>query len=764
MQKLFFTILTCLVFWASTAHALVRNIQDNHRVIYNVIDASGDFVGSQTVTLQIMRMSDGYWLDFNDDTFKNAGWTNKSTNLSEDSTDGFYYYVYNPPSSETGAEEYMFLVDNADSTYGDHQSQTIAYQNIGTSTHSAADVWAVGTRELTALDEDNTTIDLNASTIGTVSNVSDKTGYSLTQTFPTNFADLAITATTGLISVGMNNDKTGYSISGTKTTLDALNDISTAQVNSEVDTALGDYDGPTYTETLNLFRLALRSDSALATDLSSLITSLNADLGSGAGGYVTTTDSQQAIRDRGDSAWITAVGFSTHSAADIWAVGTRELTALDEDNTTIDLNASAVGSVAGAVGSVTGNVGGNVTGSVGSVTGNVGGTINGLTATALADFFDTDSGTTYAGAVSGSVVAEIVDNAGGSSLTEGGIADAVWDELLSGHSTAGTAGKKLSDVPLSGTGDWTANELTEIRAVLGLTDTGTPDNTPSAGALYEIQGATFSTGTDSLEALRNRGDAAWITATGFSTHSAADIWAVGTRALTDKAGFSLSAAGVDAIWDEVITGHSTADSFGKVFDDQIDGLRAYGDSNWLTATGFATSAALATAQADLDNPDQYKADISGLATAAALATAQADLDNPNQYKATGFSTHSAADVWAAGTRTLTANTNLNDPTAGAIADAVWDEVQSGHTTAGTFGKYLDSEVSSAGGGGLTEAGIADAVWDELTAGHAVSGSTGEALTNAGAAGDPWAVSIPGSYTGSQAGKYLPDLIQRTRGR
>jgi len=32
-----------------------------------------------------------------------------------------------------------------------------------------------------------------------------------------------------------------------------------------------------------------------------------------------------------------------------------------------------------------------------------------------------------------------------------------------------------------------------------------------------MQGATFDTTTDSQEALRNRGDAAWITATGFAT-------------------------------------------------------------------------------------------------------------------------------------------------------------------------------------------------------------------------------------------------------
>lgn len=58
----------------------------------------------------------------------------------------------------------------------------------------------------------------------------DKTGYSLTQSFPANFADLAITVTTGRVTVGTNADKTGYSISGAKTTLDMLNDITAAAV------------------------------------------------------------------------------------------------------------------------------------------------------------------------------------------------------------------------------------------------------------------------------------------------------------------------------------------------------------------------------------------------------------------------------------------------------------------------------------------------------------------------------------------------------
>lgn len=141
------------------------------------------------------------------------------------------------------------------------------------------------------------------------------------------------------------------------------------------------------------------------------------------------------------------------------------------------------------------------------------------------------------------------------------LVDLIWDEVITGHATA-----------------------------------------DSFGLVFDNQ----------IDGLRAYGDTNWATAVGFSTHSAADVWAVGTREITggtidtnnDKTGYALSAAGVDAIWDEVITGHATADSFGKVFDDQIDGLRAYGDGAWATAVGF--------------------------------------------------STHSAADVWTSGTRTLTA--------------------------------------------------------------------------------------------------------------
>ena len=54
----------------------------------------------------------------------------------------------------------------------------------------------------------------------------------------------------------------------------------------------------------------------------------------------------------------------------------------------------------------------------------------------------------------------------------------------------------------------------------------------------------------------------------------------------------------------------------------------------------------------------------------------------------------------------------------------------------------------------TAGAVADAVWDEILSGHAISGSTGEALSAAGGAGDPWITALPGSYSAGQAGYIL----------
>ena len=90
-----------------------------------------------------------------------------------------------------------------------------------------------------------------------------------------------------------------------------------------------------------------------------------------------------------------------------------------------------------------------------------------------------------------------------------------------------------------------------------------------------------------------------------------------------------------------------------------------------------------------------------------------------------------------------------------IADAVWDEAISAHTTPGTTGEAL----SDASAGSATAAAIADAVWDEALGSHLTAGSTGEALNDAGgAAADPWTTTLPAAYSSGQAGWILGNRL------
>lgn len=233
-------------------------------------------------------------------------------------------------------------------------------------------------------------------------------GDNINATISSRLPTANITLASGAVTVGTNNDKSGYSISGTKTTLDALNDVSAATVNAQCDTALADYDAPTRAEltsdtnsilskVLKYFQLLMRKDAGIATDNATEVTAINANGGSGAGTFTNTTDAVEAIRDRGDAAWVTATGFSTLDAAGVRSAVGLAAANLDTQLTAIDTNVSAVLvdtaeiGVAGAglteaggdgdhltainlpdqTMNITGNLTGNISGSVGSVTAGV---------------------------------------------------------------------------------------------------------------------------------------------------------------------------------------------------------------------------------------------------------------------------------------------------------------------------------------------------------------------------------------------------------
>jgi hypothetical protein len=130
-----------------------------------------------------------------------------------------------------------------------------------------------------------------------------------------------------------------------------------------------------------------------------------------------------------------------------------------------------IASVTGAVGSVTGAVG-SVTGAVGSVTGLTASDVGAIKAKTdnlpsdpadasdIAGAFSTVNSTL--GTIAGYIDTEVgaikakTDNLPASPAavsdipTAAAVSDAVWDEVLSGHTTPGTAGKALSDAGTAG--------------------------------------------------------------------------------------------------------------------------------------------------------------------------------------------------------------------------------------------------------------------------------------------------------------------------
>ena len=93
---------------------------------------------------------------------------------------------------------------------------------------------------------------------------------------------------------------------------------------------------------------------------------------------------------------------------------------------------------------------------------------------------------------------------------------------------------------------------------------------------------------------------------------------------------------------------------------------------------------LDTAQADLDNPSQYMADVSGLATAADLATVDGVVD----------AIKTKTDLLPADPAGVS-----DVPTSGDIADAVWDELLSGHVISGSTGAGLSTAAAGSAGSG-----------------------------------------------------------------
>lgn len=103
-----------------------------HAVVYTIISSSDSSktITNQTVGLALYRVSDGSYLDFNDNSFKASGWTTRVVRMSTNTTDGFYFRVISVDNGGIVSGEYVAIVSNDDATYGDTQAEAFELDSI----------------------------------------------------------------------------------------------------------------------------------------------------------------------------------------------------------------------------------------------------------------------------------------------------------------------------------------------------------------------------------------------------------------------------------------------------------------------------------------------------------------------------------------------------------------------------------------------------------------------------------------------------------
>jgi len=247
-----------------------------------------------------------------------------------------------------------------------------------------------------------------------------------------------------------------------------------------------------------------------------------------------------------------------------------------------------------------------------------------------------------------------------------GVVDGVVDSIASGVNVThfgGTAGTFLAGVPSVNTVWWAGqtvftsgdDDLPMVHAETnGGQFTAIPWNaawdeevqSEVADALAAYSASTLTAAQVDTQLSGTHGAGSWATATGFSTHSAADVWAVATRALTDKAGFTISGT------------LTTLDGFNTSLNS------AHGAGSWATATGFAVPGSamtlasgerdsIATALLDLSNGVETSVTVRGALRAIASAVAGV----LSGAGGTGSATVTVRAVGHAGTTRLTVETD-----------------------------------------------------------------------------------------------------------
>lgn len=383
------------------------------------------------------------------------------------------------------------------------------------------------------------------------------------------------------------------------------------------------------------------------------------------------------------------------------------------------------------------------------------------TACLTAAKFDTGciTATTFAaGAIDNAAIAtDAISSTELAASAVGEIADAIWDELLSGHAISGSAGEALAAAGTAGD-PWTTS-------LPGAYGAGTAGKILGDNLNATVSSRASQTSVDTIDDFLDTEIAAILA----DTNELQTDWTNGGRLdliiddiLVDT-GTTLQAEldGIQADTEDIQTRLPAALVSGRI-DASVGAMAA----NVFTASALATDAVNEIVDQVWDESNAAH----GIIGSTGEAVGVAFYNTENRLPAALVSGRIDASVGAMASGVLTATAIAADAITAAKVDAgVHQELielaftynATADYAGATAGSLVKEIADNAGGSGLTAGAIADAVWDEALAGHVSAGSTGEALNAAGGAGDPWITAVPGAYGVGSAGYILGTNLNAT---
>jgi len=626
--------------------------------------------GKTDILVSIRRWSDGYFLDWNDDTFKASGWTTRQvamTEVSATNAPGEYYRALDTSAitNQTADDTYEIRVD----------------QSPGTDAKNLPQVGEIKVGQF--VDELDAAVSSRAAPgdeMALVDDAIEAGKFDESTAFPLKDDD---SGATQVARTGADGD-----------TLETLSD--------QLDVAQADLDNP------NQYKADV---SALA---------LEANVEGHAADALTTYDPPTRAEATSDKNEILAAIPTASSVADaVWdepmAGHTTGGTAGEQQNH-LDADISSRATQADILADATPFNGADIDAAISSRSSH--------------SAADVDTVLTAAHGAGSWQTADL-------STIPALVADAVWDEALAGHVTGGSAGEAVGrvDVQVSTRSSHTPADVDAALSASHGAGSWQPASLASiASAVWEELLAAHTTpGTTGL--AQNRID---VAVSSRSSHTPADVDTQLSGSHGAGSWQSDSSAVADAVWDELLAGHTAAGSAGQAMarvDATVSSRAVPGDAMDLIANAV-DSASLAAS-----GVNEIRDGILSDSTPFAGARIDAAISSR--------SSHTPADVDAQLSGNHGAGSWESGPTTSQIADAVWDEALAGHVVAGSAGQAqarvdvavssrsshtpadVDTELTATHGAGAWNTGdpgaIADAVWDEALAGHVVAGSAGQAM-------------------------------------